>query len=86
MITGDNILTAIAVSNKLDFGPHSALTLTTEDGKAFNWLDHDEKQSPATITSSALRTLAKSHTLCIIGPTIEKMIKNTPLDIQKIVY
>jgi len=43
MITGDNILTAIAVSNKLDFGPHSALTLTTEDGKTFNWLDHDEK-------------------------------------------
>lgn len=27
MITGDNILTAVAVGNKLEFGPHDYLCL-----------------------------------------------------------
>lgn len=44
MITGDNILTAVAVGHKLDFGPKDYLTLETNDGVNFEWADHDEKK------------------------------------------
>lgn len=37
MITGDNILTAVAVGNKLEFGPKDYLTLETVDGVSFTW-------------------------------------------------
>lgn len=71
MITGDNLLTAVAVANKLDFGPHTSLTLHSSDGKTFSWVDHDEKSSEANITNDSLREISKKHSLCLIGPTID---------------
>jgi magnesium-transporting ATPase (P-type) len=35
MITGDNLLTAVAVGHKLEFGPKEYLTLETIDGVKF---------------------------------------------------
>lgn len=81
MITGDNILTAVAVSNKLDFGPHEYLLLETEDGKNFSWIDSEENEKKANITIEEFKELSKKYTLCLIGPTIDTMIRKTPLDI-----
>lgn len=86
MITGDNILTAVAVSNKLDFGPHDYLLLESHDGQNFSWIDSEEKEKKANITLQEFKELSTKYTLCLIGPTIENMIRKTPLDLQKIIY
>ncbi|KAL4433179.1 hypothetical protein ABPG74_010874 [Tetrahymena malaccensis] len=86
MITGDNILTAVAVSNKLDFGPHDYLLLESKDGQNFVWIDSEEKERKANITLQELKDLCTKYTLCLIGPTIDVMIRKTPLDLQKIIY
>lgn len=86
MITGDNLLTALAVSHKLEFGPIESLELHTKDGNNFSWIDHNDKHTYALINNLELEAISKKHTLCLIGPTIDIIIKHTSKERQKLIY
>lgn len=75
MITGDNALTAAFIGQQLKFGRGSSLFASeaSAQGKII-WKDIDDRKVATTASADEVKTLARSHMLCINGDVLDVVI------------